>query len=215
MARQPRARKPGYVYCYQFDSERCFKVGRTIRDPEQRKKAYRAGAPGKLNLYRKISSEDAVLLETYIHKILDHARTENPEVFRVTRRELDDAVEQAEAFVDQFGQILREAENLRRTMPRDTLAEPSPEMFDLYRQLRAETRESFFLQKRIEVLQAKIQVAIGHNSGMKGIASWGWFPRFTIDLESFKANHPDLYEKYKRDSSSRKFLPERLDLSKF
>ena len=214
MTRRQRLRRAGYVYCYQFDSEDCFKVGRTAGDPEQRKKAYRAGAPGKLELRRKISSEDAALFETYVHKILDHARTENPEVFRVTRRELDEAIERAEAFMDQFGQLLRNAERLRRTMPKDTFAEPSPEMFDLYRQLRSETRESFFLQKRIEVLQAKIQAAIGDNWGMTGIASWGWCPRFTVDVERFKKDHPDLFEKYKRDSSSRKFVPERLDLSK-
>jgi hypothetical protein len=214
MAKRRKPGKAGNVYFYQFNSEDCYKIGKTANEnPEKRKQAYRSGVAGKLTFRLKIFSEDMSLLETYIHWILDHGRTENREVFRVGWQEVETAIEQALAFMVNEP-FLRDADSLRTVTPKDTFVDPSPEMFEVYRQLRKEARELFLLERSIDVLQAKIAVAIGENSGMTGIASWAWQPRAGFNMDDFKADHPDLYEKYRLDSGSRRFVPEDVDLTK-
>ncbi len=103
-----------HVYCYQLGRGDCFKVGRTKNDPEERKRGFAAGSPVKLTLYRKIETEYPSSLEKYIHQLLDERRAENGEIFNVTAQELDDAVDRAVAFVEEFQPLLHEADNLRR-----------------------------------------------------------------------------------------------------
>ncbi len=88
-------------------------------NPEKRKQAYRSGVAGKLTFRLKIFSEDMSLLETYIHWILDHGRTENREVFRVGWQEVETAIEQALAFMVNEP-FLRDADSLRTVTPKDT-----------------------------------------------------------------------------------------------
>ena len=83
-----------------------------------------------------------------------------------------------------------------------------------YRQLRAAERELFLLERRIELLESKVQVEIGENRGMKGVATWEWGTRFTMDVPRFRKEHEALYEKYKRDSGGRRFCLDRVDLTK-
>jgi hypothetical protein len=45
---------------------------------------------------------------------------------------------------------------------------------------------------------------------MKGVASWKWVERWTMDIERLKKEQD---EQYKRDSSARVFRLERVDLT--
>ncbi|MDP9054872.1 MAG: GIY-YIG nuclease family protein [Acidobacteriota bacterium] len=202
------------VYCYQVGSGDCYKIGKTKNHPEKRKREFATGSPEKLELYRTEPTENASGLGTYIHQLLAARRTENGEFFRVTRKALDDAVDEAVAFMNASSQLLREAKKLRRRKPNDILIPPTPEMLAIYRQLREVSREKFLIERRIEFLQSKVQIAIGENRGMKDVASWKWVDSWTIDAKLFKKEHAVLYEQYKRDSGARKFLLERVDLTK-
>ena len=68
-----------------------------------------------------------------------------------------------------------------------------------------------------EFLKSKLQLAIGENKGITGVASWEWVQRWTMNLALFEKTEPKLYaklyEKYKRDSGSRKFALEQVDLT--
>jgi hypothetical protein len=55
--------------------------------------------------------------------------------------------------------------------PTDTVVEASDEMRELNRQRWELRREKFFIERRIEVLQCKTQVAMGENLGIEGVAS--------------------------------------------
>ncbi len=69
------------------------------------------------------------------------------------------------------------------------------------------------VQRRVEFLESKIQGAIGESKRMTGVASWEWVQCWTMDVGRFKTEKPKLYERYKRDSGSRRFALERVDLT--
>lgn len=203
-----------HVYCYQFGSDNCYKVGRTKNPPEKRMRGFATGSPVKPKLYRAIETEDPSGLEKYIHHLLDAKRAENGEFFYVTRQDLDDAVNEAVAFINECQPLIREAKKLCRKRPNETMVEPSDEMREIYQQLRKAIREKFLLERHIELLESKVQLAIGENRGMKGVASWKWVDRWTMDIERFKKEHEKLFQEYRRDSSSRTFCLERVDLTR-
>jgi hypothetical protein len=180
-----------------------------------RKRGFATGSPAKPRLHKEIPTDHASGLERYIHQLLDEKGAENGEIFYVTAQELDDAVNEAVAFLGKSQPICREADKLQRRKPvNDTMLEPPSEMREIYRQLRALCREKYFIDQQIVFLESKIQVAIGDNSGMNGIASWKWEDRWTMDTKRFKKEQKALYEEYKRDSECRKFQLERVDLTK-
>lgn len=146
---------------------------------------------------------------------LDEKRAENGEVFHVTALELDDAVDRSVAFIEKSQPFVQEANRLRgQKLLGTTWVRPTTEMFQIYRELRKYRREKFFVEQRIALLESQIQVAIGDNWGMEGIASWAWTDRWTIETERFKKEQASLYEEYKRNSGSRRFCLERIDLTK-
>jgi hypothetical protein len=203
-----------HVYCFQIGCENCYKIGRTKNPPNERMRGLATGSRFKLQLYKDIETGDPTGLESYIHALLDPKRAENGEFFNVTREELEEAVGKAEAFVREHQPLLRQAKLLCRKRPTDTLLEPTREMLDIYRELRELRREKFLVERRIELLASKVQIAIGENLGMKGVASWKWVERWPMDTKRFQKEHEALYEEYKRDSSSRMFLLEQVDLAK-
>jgi hypothetical protein len=206
-----------HVYCYQIGSDNCYKIGRTKGAPDKRMRGFATGSPAKLKLYRDELTENASALEQYIHQLLDASRTENGEFFKVTAQELDDAIDQAVTFMKELLPLLDGAKKLRRKKPDETMIDPSDEMLDIYRQLREASRERFLLERRIELLESKIQVVIGENRGMTGVASWKWNDCWKMDTTRLKkekgALYAELYEEYKRNSGSRKFCLERVDLT--
>jgi hypothetical protein len=72
------------------------------------------------------------------------------------------------------------------------------------------SRQKYRIEKQMALLESKIQVAIGARCGMKGVASWKWVDRWTMDIERLKKEQD---EQYKRDSSARVFRLERADLT--
>lgn len=202
-----------HVYCFQVGCQNCYKIGRTKNPPHQRMRGVATGSQFKLQLYKDIETDDAAGLESYIHMLLDPKRAENGEFFHATREEIDEALGEAEAFVRELQPLLRQAKRLGKKRPTDTLLEPTPEMLGVYQELRDLHRRKFLVERRIGLLTSRVQVAIGENLGMKGVASWGWVERWPMDTKRFQKEHEALYKEYQRDSSSRTFLLEQVDLA--
>src|SRR5208283_2129891 len=129
------------VYCYQFGSDDCYKIGHTKDSPEKRKRGFATGSPKKLTLYKKIPFQTPTKLEKYIHYLLDEKRAENGEYFKVTAKELDDAIERATATMNELQSLCSEADKLRRKKPTDEMVEATDEMREIYRELRNLVRE--------------------------------------------------------------------------
>jgi len=203
------------VYCFQLGNSDCFKVGRTKNSPEDRRRAFSTGSSESLKLYRTVETEYASELEKYIHQLLDAKRAENGEFFHVTAQELDLAIEDARAFVEKVQPVIYQAEQLRKeSRLNEVMVEPCDEIFQVYQRLRKVRRDRYLIEQEIAFLESTIQVAIGRNAAMRGVASWRWQDRYTIDTERFREEQNELYQRYKRSSGSRRFCLERIDLSK-
>lgn len=194
----------GCVYCYQFGEEDCYKIGKTKLQPEERKRGFATGSPVDITLYRTVETDDPSAVETLIHRLLCERRAKG-EFFRVSRPELDKAVDEALAFVGELQPLLQRANDLRRTRPNETMLDPSDEIRQVALQLRAAQNQRWLLERRIELLASRIQIAIGENCGMEGVASWKWKDHWDMDTKRFEAEHKELYDQYRRNSGVREF----------
>lgn len=202
-----------HVYCFQVGSSDCYKIGHS-KDPEKRKRGLETGSREKLHRRRDIETDNALGLEKYIHQLLALKRAPSGEFFNVTEKELDDALNLAQEFMKEFQPLFDEAKKLRRKKTSNTILKPPDEMLETYQRLRELSREKYFIEQQIGFLASKIQVAIGENLGMAGIALWKWREAWRMDVVQFKRDHPTLYDKYKRDISGRVFHLERVDAAK-
>jgi hypothetical protein len=203
------------VYCFQLGNSDCFKVGRTKNSPEDRRRAFSTGSAESLKFYKTVETEYPCELEKYIHQLLDAKRAENGEFFHVTAQELDLAIEDARAFVESVQPLIYQAEQLRNeSRLSDAVVEPSDRILEVYQRLRRVRRDRYLIEQEIAFLESTIQVAIGRNAAMRGVASWRWQDRYTIDTERLKEEQNELYQRYKRSSGSRRFCLERVDLNK-
>jgi hypothetical protein len=197
------------VYCYQRGSEDCYKIGRTKETPEKRKRGFATGSPVKFTLCRTEKTAHPTKLEKHVHALLGTRRAENGEFFFVTRPEVDKAFDQAVAFVEEAQDLIENAGRLKKRKPADTMLDVTPEVLSIYKELQARQRESFLVEREIEVLESRMQLAIGENSGIEGIATWKWRDSWTFDLKKFQREEPadyeTLFEKYKRNSGTRYF----------
>ncbi|PWT97640.1 MAG: hypothetical protein C5B51_30930 [Terriglobia bacterium] len=206
-----------HVYCFQVGSEDCFKIGLTKNTPKKRARELATGSPSKLTERRVEATEYPRALERRIHTLLSAKRAENGEFFRATWQEVETAFNNALEFVRESQPLVAAANKMRAQKPTPTVAEPTDEIRGAYRELRMARCERQLLDDRIELLESKIQMAIGRNSGLAGIASWEWVDNWQFDTSAFKKEEPDkyeeLYEKYKRNSGARRFVLEKVDLT--
>jgi hypothetical protein len=204
-----KASKATAVYCFQLGDTSCFKIGKSV-NPNRRKGAFSTASPLELIGRRCEASAHPEALEKYIHELLEPNRVLNRrEVFNATLQEVSEAFVTAVPAVNEAEKLLEQAATLAKSKPANrTMLAPSDEVTDLYGQLRKARQDEFFLQRRIEVLESKIKLAIGDNLGIKDTVSWEWRPGFRIDIEKLKKQRPHLYKlllnKFKADLSGRR-----------
>jgi hypothetical protein len=170
---------------------------------------FATGSPERFVLCRAEKTEHPAALEKHIHGLLSSRRAENGEFFYAPREEVDAAFENGIAFLAQLEPLLVQVARLKELKPNQTVAEPTDDIREIYRELKTARRERLLLEQKIEFLESKIQVAIGTNARIDGIASWDWVDNWQLDVTAFKEQEPDqygmLFERYKRNSGGRHF----------
>ena len=180
----------GCVYCFQVGAENCFKVGRTKGAPDKRLKNVAVGSPHKLTLHREVTTNDPIVLEKYIHWLLDARRAPNGEFFNVSADELDRAISEAEAFLAERTPVVQEAMKLQKRRPTN------------------HNRQAFLLEQKIQLLQGQLQLEIGENVGIRAVASWKWREQWKLDQDALKRDEPKIFDRFKRLFSTRVFRVE-------
>lgn len=207
-----------HVYCFQLGSEDCYKIGRTKNPPEKRMREFSTGSPARFTLYRVERTEHPAALEKHIHGLLCARRAENGEFFYAPRHEVDAAFEDGIAFIAELQPLVAQVMRLKELKPGETLAEATDDVRATYRKLKDARRQRLLLDQKIEFLESKIQVAIGANAGIDGIASWNWVDNWQLDVTAFREKEPDqyeaLFERYKRNSGTRHFSLAKGDLTR-
>jgi hypothetical protein len=195
----------GCVYCYQVASFDCFKIGRTKNSARERLKNVSVGSPHRLSIYREIQTDHPSLLEKQIHWRLNGNRAENGEFFNVTKPQLDKTIEEAQAHITKSQPIIQQAEKLKHQKPKPQILDATDGVRSLHQELKEAICQSVLLQQRIDLLQSQLQIEIGDNAGIEGVAFWKWRECWRLNLALFKRERPKLFEKYKRLSASRFF----------
>ena len=198
----------GCVYCFQVGAENCFKVGRTKGAPDKRLKNVAVGSPHKLTLHREVTTNDPIVLEKYIHWLLDAQRAPNGEFFNISADELDRAISEAESFLAERTPVVQEATKLQKRRPTNHTLEPTETTRSLHRELRDALRQTFLLEQKIQLLQGQLQLEIGENLGIRGVASWKWREQWKLDQDALKRDEPKIFDRFKRLSSTRVFRVE-------
>src|SRR5262249_40381840 len=198
----------GCVYCFRVGLENCFKVGRTKGAPDKRLKNVAVGSPHKLTLHREVTTDNPIFLERYIHWLLDAQRAPNGEFFNVSADELDQTISEAESFLAERAPVVQETTKLQKRRPINHVLDPTDATRALHRELRDALRQAFLLQRKIELLQGRLQLEIGENLGIRGVASWKWREQWKLDQEALKRDEPNIFDRFKRLSSTRVFRME-------
>jgi len=206
------------VYCYQLGSEDCYKIGRTKNPPGKRMREFSTGSPVRFTLYRVERTEHPAALERHIHGLLSSRRAENGEFFYAPKHEVDAAFDDGIAFIAELQPLLAQVAGLKELKPGDTVVEATDDVRATYRKLKDTRRARLILAQEIQFLESKIQVAIGANAGIDGIASWAWVDNWQLDVTAFREKEPDqyeaLFERYKRNSGGRHFNLAKGDLTR-
>ena len=104
--------------------------------------------------------------------------------------------------------MVQGATKLQKTRPTNHTVEPTEATRSLHRELRDALRQAFLLEQRIAVLQGHLQLEIGENLGIRGVASWKWREQWKLDQDALKREEPKVFDRFKRLSSTRVFRVE-------
>jgi hypothetical protein len=53
-------------------------------------------------------------------------------------------------------------------------------------------RQVFLLEQKIQLLQGQLQLEIGENFGIRGVASWKWRKQWKLDQDALKRDEPQI-----------------------
>jgi predicted phage-related endonuclease len=100
---------------------------------------------------------------------------------------------------------IKQAEQLAGEEADGSVKEPGNAAIAMHQELLEIEEEMARLGTRFEYLEAEIKITMGAASELRGIATWANVTSNRFDATAFKAEHPDLYEKYRSPSTSRMF----------
>jgi hypothetical protein len=193
----------GCIYCYRAGALDLFKIGHTKNAAAKRMKNVQTGSWEVLSIYRQVETDHAPrLLEDRIHKLLAAYRAKRGEFFHVTTELLDRAVDDAKTFLTEYLPIIQQVKKLQHHKPNPEVLQRTDNIDAVCQELKKAKQEQALL---IELLQGKLQVAIGKNAGIESVASWKWQEKFIFDLGLFKADRPALFKQYQKSSGTRYF----------
>ena len=187
------------VYILSDPNTGFLKIGRA-RDRDQRIATLRTGNPYLL-LEEWFETDHASKLEATLHGVFACKRRKR-EFFEV---DLQEAVAKANMILE-----------IIQSMPTDQDLNALSEMLSLDEERDPNENEIVFMQRLFEIrsqkklleleeelLEKKLKISIGHSAGLKNFASFKSVKRTSLDTNSLRNNHPDIYSLFQRESHTR------------
>jgi predicted phage-related endonuclease len=192
------------VYIFRHGKENKFKIGRTKKSAKVRLKELQTGNPD-LTFYDEIETEHDKAVETYIHRRLATKKIINgsssDEFFAVPVAELQPIIAEANDYNREYLPVIEQAKDLGTEKPDGSIKEPGNAALAMHRELLEKEEVMARLESRVEYLKAEIKIDMGTASELRGIATWETVESTRFNEAAFKAEHPDLYEKYHTKTS--------------
>jgi hypothetical protein len=200
------------VYIFRHGNENKFKIGRTKKSAEVRRKELQTGNPD-LTIYDVIETEYDTAVEKYIHRRLATKKIINgslsDEFFAVSVGELQPIIAEAYDYNREYLPMIEQAKDLGAEEPDGSIREPGNAALAMHQELREIEEEMARLHSRVEYLVAGIKINMGTASELRGIATWQAVTSNRFNSAAFKAEHPDIYERYLSTLISRVFRLEK------
>ena len=195
------------VYVQKNGSEVKFKIGRTKRSIKLRGRELQTGNPYPLSTADSIPTQYSSKCEKYLKGLLASrkCRGGGKEFYEIPREELADAVDFVRAWSDRMEFPLNQIEQLKALHPNGEMIEPSTNDRDMCERLLQLQEQETKIKMEREELECCLKLHIGECDGINGFATWKLSTREDIDRERFRQDHPDLYKRYSRQQSFRRF----------
>ena len=201
-----------YVYILRHGRENKFKIGRTTKSVKVRLKELSTGNPD-LAIFDVIETEHETTIEKYIHRRLATRKIINgsssDEFYAVSPADLIPVIEEARIYNSDCLPTIVQAEDLDAEDPDGSIKEPGNEAIAMHYEMLEIEQQMARLQARQAYLIAGIKITMGTASELRGIATWDNVVSNRFNSAVFKAENPDLYEKYREPSVSRVFKLEK------
>jgi predicted phage-related endonuclease len=200
------------VYIFRHGKENKFKIGRTKKSAKLRLKELQTGNPD-LTIYDVIETEYDTAVEKYIHRRLATKKIINgsssDEFYAVPVAELQELLAEVCDYNREYLPMIEQAKDLDAVEPDGSIREPGNAALSMHQELREIEEEMARLDGRMDYLVAGIKINMGTASELRGIATWQTVTSKRFNSTAFKAEHPDIYEKYRSTSISRVFKLEK------
>jgi hypothetical protein len=159
-----------FVYIFQSGTDNFFKIGMTRKDPEKRRKELSTGNPYPLTLFDLIETEEANIVENYLHKKFAQYRVYGgtaTEYFAIDPETLTIGLRESRKFLDEYMSlkaISTDLKNIAATTGEEL--EADDEAQELRQQVKDVQSRIAKLKLEEEFLKLKLQSKIGSADGI-------------------------------------------------
>jgi hypothetical protein len=200
------------VYIFRHGNENKFKIGRTKKSAKVRLKELQTGNPD-LTIYDVIETECDTAIENYLQRRLATKKIINgsssDEFYAVSVGELQPIIAETNEYNREYLPMIEQAKDLGAEEPDGSIKAPGNAALAKHQELLEIEEQMARLESRAEYLVAGIKINMGTASELRGIATWQAVTSNRFNSAAFKAEHPDVYEKYLSTSISRVFRLEK------
>jgi hypothetical protein len=131
------------------------------------------------------------------------------EFYAVSVAELQPIITEANGYNRDCLPTIAQAKDFGAEEPDGSIKEPGNAALAMHQELLEIEEGMARLDSRLEFLVAELKITMGTASELRGIATWQTVKCNRFNTVAFKAEHPDIYEKYLSTSISRVFKLEK------
>jgi hypothetical protein len=131
------------------------------------------------------------------------------EFYAVSVAELQLVIAEADEYNREYLPAIEQAKGIGAEEPDGSIKESGNATLSMHQELREIEEQIAQLAVRSEYLVAEIKIAMGTASELRGIATWQTVTSNRFNSAAFKAEHPDVYQRYLSTSISRVFRLEK------
>ena len=173
-----------------------YKIGVTTDTVDKRIRQLQTGNPFRIVPHTTMVVEGAEFVERHLHRLYS-AKRRVLEWFSFSPDELQEVIETAEAYSDEFSDLVVETRQTDSTYSTDDVISPTPEAAELHKE--AVRLEGLKTQNglRKAVIRSQVLALVGTSRGIPGIVTVAIYkPVTSFKKALLKKDDPALYDRY-------------------
>lgn len=173
-----------------------YKIGITTGTLDKRINTLQTGNPYKIVPHHTMEVEGAEFVERHLHSLYSSKRR-MLEWFEFTSEEIEEAIEVAKDYAQQFSDLVVEIRSLDQRHSNGINISATPEVLDLHKEaLRLEELKTKLGLER-SAIKSRLLSLVGTSRGIPGIVRVSIYKGTTsFKMVELRKNEPDVYDKY-------------------